>query len=485
MVSNSRKESFASTETPWDLSWEAVFAALRPASNEVNLYKSIISQVEDVLNGAHKPLYLVPGGSFGKKTLTTGENKLQLFAVYDDFEPDNYFEVYLKPILAALKSASVFSDLKENGLAVVFNKDGIEVRILAAGVLYGGPKDLLLPLKENEKQSGELLPDVLRGQQIAREVHVETTCGVLRSQIIAIQSPMYHDMVRAAKKWRSTCDFMSAADTPGDYLIELLMLEAFTGAPCMPRGPDLYSTIMRRFLSLAATQCGTGSDVMADDSMPKSMLWWDRYYNRGTIDLCIAKGMLDAGRSDLCSIIVVDPAVPFVNVARSVPDWSEVRRCARESLSSFQNTDLLDSLSHRLKALSEGMHDTVTGMQNQIETLQRLVNSPRRWSGAIQFNEVHMNNDAWTKVIEVELQTVKWRINARKARTEGTGYTSCVDISLQRIGKKLERTVDVDVLFRGGTSNLVFEPNVDHVLICRRSEIVRNRDYAVQVTVVG
>ncbi|PXF46404.1 hypothetical protein BWQ96_03798 [Gracilariopsis chorda] len=485
MVSNTLQEHSASTETSWGLPWEDVFAALRPSPDEINLYKSIISQVEDVLKDAHLPHNLFPGGSFGKKTLTTGENKLQLFSIYDDFQPDNYFEVHLKPMMAALKSANVFSDLKENGLAAVFNKDGIEVRILAAGVLYGGPKDLLLPLKENEKQSGEVLPDILRGQQIAREVHVETTCGVLRSQVIANQCPLYHDMVRSAKKWRSTCDFISSADMPGDYLIELLMLEAFTGAPCMPRGPGLYSTTMRRFLSLAAAQCGSGSDVMADDSMPKSMLWWDRYYNRGTIDLCMAKGLLDVGRSDLCSIIVVDPAVPFVNVARSVPDWSEMRKCARDSLSSFQNTDLLDSLDHRLRALSEGMLDTVNGMRNQIEALQLLVNSPRRWSGAIQFNEVHMNSDAWTKVMEVELQTVKWRINARKARTEGTGYTSCVDISLQRIGKKLERTIDVDVLFRGGTSNLVFDADVDHVLICRRSEIVRNRDYSIQVTIVG
>ncbi|KAI0558108.1 2'-5'-oligoadenylate synthase [Gracilaria domingensis] len=465
MVSNLHLEPDASNETPWGLSWAELFTTLRPSQEEAAVVKSIISQVEDVLKIADLSHDLRPGGSFGKKTMLKGDNVVYIYSIQQDFRPQDYFESHLKPILVALKADKRFVELKESGYAAVFNANGMEV--------------------SSEKDSSRVLPDVARGHQLARDVHVETSCSILRMQTIANQAPLYHDLVRVAKKWRSTSDFMSRADTPGDYLIELLMLEAFTGAPCMPHGPELYGIIFRRFLSLAATQCGSGSDVMADDSMPKSMLWWDRYFNRGVIDMCMAKGMLDVRRSDLCSIIVVDPAAPFVNVARSVPDWTEMRRCARESLSSFQNTDLLDSLQDKVQALTEGMREAISGMQNQLETLQRLANAPRRWSGVVQFNEVHMNNETWTTVMDVELHTIPWRLYARKARTDGTGYMTCVDISLQMMGKKLEQTMDVDVSFRGGTSNLAFGPNADHVLICRRSEIVRNRDYTMQITVIG
>ncbi|CAN8072268.1 unnamed protein product [Agarophyton chilense] len=486
MVSNTYLDSNGSKETPWGLSWTELFAALHPSHEETMALKSIISQVEDVLKNANLSYDLQPGASYGKKTMMKGDGELHLYAIQQDFQPENYFEKHLKPILEALKSDKRFADIKENGFAVAFYTNGIEVRLYAAGILYGGPKDLLLPAKEVEKQSSQILPEMARGHQLARDVHVETSCSVLRVRVIANQAPLYHDLVRVAKRWRSTSDFMSKADTPGDYLIELLMLEAYTGAPCMPPGSELYGIIFRRFLSLAATQCGSGSDIMADDSMPKSMLWWDRYFNRGVIDMCMAKGMLDVSRNTLCSIIVVDPAVPFINVARSLPDWTEMRKCARESLSSFQNTDLIDSLQEKVQALTEGMREAITDMRTEIEFLQRLAMSPRRWSGVVQFNEVHMNSETWTTVIEVELQTIPWRVNARKARTEGTGYMTCVDISLQMMGKKkLEQALDVDVLFRGGTSNLVFDPNVDHVLICKRSEIVRNRDYAMQITVIG
>lgn len=476
-------KSSSSPETLWGLSWRSLFASLRPTPDEIAVYESIISEVKNVLAKAHLPHDIQPGGAFGKGNMQKGDKTLFLYSIHTPFIAANYSDVYLNPIVNTLLSVSSFTDLKETALAVVFNASGVKVHLSAAGIFYGGPKDLLLPLNQAMRKPSLEGSDFAHIIQEASDVQIHTTCAVLRTQFIGSHPPLYHDLVRVAKKWRSECQFSSAAITPGDYLIELLMLEAFKGAPCLPHATDLYATILRRFFSLAATKSGSGSDVMADDSMPKSMLWWDSFYNRGAIDLCIAKGLVDVNRNDKCSVIIIDPTAPFVNVARSIPDWTELRNHATESLMNFQNTGLLDTLKDRLQVLSVGMQATISRMQNQLENLHHLEVSPRRWSGTIQFNEAHINSDTWTSIADIKLRTILWRMNVRKARMEG--YSTCVDISIQMIGERLQRPIDVDVLFRGGTINLVFDENVDHVLIAKRSEVVRNRDYPVQITVIA
>jgi hypothetical protein len=64
------------------------------------------------------------------------------------------------------------------------------------------------------------------------------------------------------------------------------------------------------------------------------------------------------------------------------------------------------------------------------------------------------------------------------------GYTQTVDLSLQVVGP-VPRQLDVDVNYRGVESRLKFDDSTDHVLIARRSEVVRNRDYTLQITVIS
>lgn len=455
--------------------------------------------VDDALRaGGVSYVSLDAGGSFGKGTSLADESSLDLYAQFGpSFSPASYYDRYLQPMLDALSKAkgARFADLSDRGLAVHFSFEGVSVRLFAAGELLGGPKELLLmegrsrsgaertPRQSVDEKSGDL------GELSAveeRGVHVETTCALLRVRFIAMQSPLYKDMVRVAKKWRKECKFMSRENVPGDYLLELLMLEAYLGAPAVPPSSDVYATIFRRFLSLASAQSGSGSDVVADDAMPRLFLSWPVLYNQGAIDQSIARGLLRTeGRGDRCSLVVVDPAVPFANVATTVADWGEMRSFARDSLSHFQNSELLEQLQIKLSALTEGMEEVITGMQRKLDHLQSLEESPRRWSGTIQFKEAHMNSENWSTVTEVQLRTITWRINARQARTDGVGYSKVIDISLQMLGKPLTRIIDVDVNFRTGTSNLVFDPNHDHVLIATKSEVIRNRDYPIQITIVA
>lgn len=460
---------------------------------------SLVGMVDDALRaGSVSYVSLEVGGSFGKGTSLSGETSLDLYAQFGpSFSPASYYDAHLQPMFDALSKAkgARFADLSDRGLAVHFSFEGVSVRLFAAGKLPGGPKELLLmegrgrngtertPEKSVDGMSGKLgeLPAVEE-----RGVHVETTCALLRVQFIGMQAALYKDMVRVAKKWRNECKFMSRENVPGDYLLELLMLEAFLGAPAAPPSPDAYATIFRRFLSLASAQSGSGSDVVADDAMPRLFLSWPVLYNQGTIDQSIARGLLRTeGRGDRCSFVVVDPAVPFANVATTVADWGEMRLFARDSLSHFQNSELLEQLQTKLTTLTEGMEEIITGMQRKLDHLQSLEESPRRWSGTIQFKEAHIHSENWTAVTEVQLRTITWRINARQARTEGVGYSKTIDISLQMIGKPLTRTIDVDVNFRTGTSNLVFDPAHDHVLIATKSEVLRNRDYPIQITIVA
>lgn len=501
------------SETPWGLTWADLLKSLRPVRAENERFDGIVRQIRDALNfGGVEHDRVVAGSAYGKQTMVRGDRKLDVFVVFEtSFDPARYLDAHLKPVFDALvqSKGSPFVDVEDKGLAVHFIVDDVECRVFAAGVLNGGPKDLLLPAPSvlpPSSSSTSLMSDPSGSSSAIefapngygkggasyitadeRAVHIETTCALHRIDLIRLQCPLFKDMARVAKKWRSSCNFMRRSDAPGDYLIELLMLEAYHGAAHAVPSPDLYAAIFRRFLALVSSQSGTGSDVLAAADMPKSFLSWTTFYNQGAIDHCIAKGLLklDNSRSELCSLVVVDPAVPFVNVAETVKDWGEIRKLARESLSHFQNTEIVEVLQTRLQTFSTGVEETLKSMQTRLDTLQWLEESPRRWSGVVQFKDPHMSGDAWAIVMEVELRRLKWRLNARCARSEGVGYNSVIDVSLQLMSKPLTRSIDVDVNFRNTTSQLVFDPNTDHVLVARRSEVIRNRDYNVQITIVA
>ena len=307
----------------------------------------------------------------------------------------------------------------------------------------------------------------------------------MRARCLRYQSPLFHDMCRVAKKWRSSAEFLTPNDTPGDYLLELIMLHCVQSAPIMELGDKLYAFIYRRFLTLLSGNTAK-SGVLPIESAPRTFFSWEICYPRSVLDEAIARGLLELSRSDLCNLVIVDPAVPFVNVAKTVPDWGEIRHNARQSLANFQNKELLESLQTRMVALSQGMSETVSRLQHKIEALEMMESSPRRWSGTVQFTEAHISSDAWVTVMEVELRTILWRLNARKARSpEQSSYGTNIDLSLQMLDKNLNRTLDVDVNFRAGITNLVFDDKVNHVMIAKRSEVVRNRDYPLQITIVA
>ena len=95
-----------------------------------------------------------------------------------------------------------------------------------------------------------------------------------------------------------------------------------------------------------------------------------------------------------------------------------------------------------------------------------------------------MRSDAWVSVCAMEMRCFLWRFNARNARSEIVGYRAVVDPSLMCLAER-ERVLDVDVGFRGHVANLSFGEKNEHVLIAKRSEVVKNRDYALQGTIIG
>lgn len=476
------------TETPWGLKWADLLTSLRPTKNQNSLFQSIVEQVDVALRRAGlKPDRVIAGGAYGKQTLSRSENALDIFAVFEEqFQATNYLDAHLKPMMSALTVGErvPFVNVEERGLAVNFTVEGIKCRLMAAGVLQGGPKDLLLDFKPRDARAINGAQPCLSTE--AREIHIETTCAVARMEFIRMQPPVYKDMVRVAKKWRDSSEFTTAAEAPGDYLMELVMLEAFQSAPASSPSPDFYATILRRFLATMSSQSGSGSDVVASSDMPKTMLTWTTFYNQGAIDYCIARGLLRMKEvdSELRSLCVVDPAVPFIDVASTVPDWGEIRKCARESLSHFQNTEMVEVLRNKLHSFSVSVEETLKSLRGKLSTLESIEASPRRWSGTVQFTELHISGDSWAPVLDLELRCLKWRINARRARSDNTGYSRVVDVSLQVL-EPLSRTIDVDVKFQTVSSQLVFGPNAEHVLVARRSEVLRNRDYVMQITVVA
>jgi hypothetical protein len=493
-----RAAASSASETPWGQSWAEVVSALRPTAAENARLGAIVARVADALRTAVPPVpvaRVVAGGPFGKGTHARGSDAittlLPMYAVFEDaFEPADYFEHHLRPLFDAISATndSPFVNVEDRGLAVHFVSDGIQCRLYAAGLLYGGPKDLLL-LREEETPAKQRANGSASGGIALdpRGVHAETSAALLRLDLIRAQPPLYKDMVRIARKWVSSCDILLSTCVPGDYLLELLMMEAFHGAAAAAApSPDLFTAIFRRFLALVSSESGTGSEVLAASDMPKSFLCWTTYYSRGTIDHCIAKGhlVIDNRDNDACSLVIVDPAVPYIDVARTVTDWSELRALARGSLAHFQNTEMIQVLDGRLKTLSATMERTVALLQNKIENLEMIERAPRRWSSTIQFRESHLTSDAWVVIVEMELRCLLWKVHARRPRGETSGYSQDVDLSLQVVGT-LPRQLDVDVNYRGQESRLKFDDSTDHVLIARRSEVVRNRDYSLQITVIS
>lgn len=514
------KSAGAASETPWGQPWAALLSDLRPTLAEDCKLRIILRRIETALRASDNlPVArVVAGGPFGKGTHCRGRSctSLDVYAVFDSgrFDPADYYSAVLKPIFEAIKAAD-FANAEDRGLAIEFVADGVEVRLFGAGVLYGGAKDLLLPSKgavggsSGEKHgapgattsaaaaAGGMTGGLANGAPglsgdgsgltlDPAQVHAETSCGVLRVDFIRAQCPLYKDMVRVGKKWRDGTDFMVPGAAMGDYLIELLMMEAFHGAGAAEPSPDLYSSIFRRFLALVATQSGTGSEAIAADTMPTTFLVWTTYYNRATVDHCLARGLLKIDNADATldgnALVVVDPAVPYVNVARTVTEWGELRVAARESLAAFQSTEMVEILDVRLQTFSEKVSKTLGALSAKLEHLQEVERAPRRWTGHIQIRDVHLNSDAWAPVAEMELRCLKWILHARRPRMEGTGYTQVVDVSLQLVGD-ITRQMDVDVSFRGSIVQIKFDENNDHALVARRSEVMRNRDYALQVTI--
>lgn len=482
------KSGGSGSETPWGQPWTEVLADLRPSAAGDAKLRNVARRIEDALRVSDIPgVRLVVGGAYGKGTHTRGAPaRLDAYAVFEDgFKASDYFEGCLRWLLKAMQATEGdFVNVEDHGLAVEFVTDGVECRLFGAGVLYGGVKDLLLDgagkrAGGDENGGSGPTPD-------PRDVHMETTCGVLRVELIRSQCPLYKDMVRVAKKWRDGCEFMVSGGSPGDYLVELLMLEAFHGAPAAPPSPDLYSAIFRRFLALVATQTGTGSDVIAADAMPRTFLTWTTYYNRATVDHCLAKGLLTVDNRgstlDGSALVVVDPAVPYVNVAATLTEWGDLRAAARESLASFQATEMVEVLDVRLQSFSEKVSKTLGALSSKLEQLEEVERAPRRWTGTFQFRDAHLSGDAWTAVVEMELRCLRWILHARRPRNETSGYSQLVDVSLQVVGE-VPRQLDVDVSFRGAITQLKFDGDTDHVLVARRSEVMRNRDYQLQVTV--
>lgn len=490
------------SETPWGLPWAALFTSLRPTRSHMQFIDSIIEQIRLALARANiEPDRFLAGGPAGRGTQSAGDMTLELYAVFSEgFQARTYVDAYLQPFIAALKldSKAPFSNIEENGLSVLFHVSGVDVRLFAAGELYAGAKELLLPpstdantvLLSASPSNAPEKPEIAGGGANAilsvREVHVQTTCAVMRTEFLAMQPRMYKDMVRVARKWRDSLKYTRTDSVPCDLLLELVMLEAFQGAPAARASADAYAAVFRRFLALLASQSAADGALAGAVDQPATFLAWTTLYNRGAIDHCVAHRMLHNHRGD-AHLCVLDPAAPFIDVADTVADWTETRRFARDSLVHFQNTELVEALQAKLNHFSVSVEETLNLMRERIENLQNVEASPRRWSGNIQFNEVHLSTETWSRVFELELRCLKWRINVRRARSDTTGYARTADVSLQIIGLKerLRRTIDVDVHFQGHTAQLVYGPECDHVLIAKRSEILRNRDYAMQITIVA
>lgn len=466
------------SETPWGLSWKALLSSLRPTPAELSHLDGIVKVIHDALKTADINLArLEVGGDHGTGTMMSGSSSLQLYAIFNSFNPYDYFQTHLQPLTDAISEIHPRpSSITQRGLSVTGVIDDVPFSLFACTDLYVGPAQLAtIPSTPSVSSPTD-----------ARNVHLQTSCSVLRSSMLRTQPLLYKDMVRVAQKWISTTDIVSDMDKPSSYLLQLLMLAAVRSAPVQHPSPELYDNIMRKFYTLIGTSCLSGEGIVADASMSSMFLWWPFFYDRHVVDWCISISLLQScERESSCPLIIVDIAAPFVNVARSLPNWSELRRVAREAMVMFEKKDVIQTLEDRMQSITDRFKDSVDMLQNQLTELQVIEEAPRRWTGIIQFTESHMNSDKWTSVIEVTLRNCVWRVNVRRSRTEGIGYSTMVDLSLQKLGVPLTRTLDVDVTFRTTTSYLAFDEDNDHAFLQKRSEVIRSRDYPLQITVIA
>lgn len=465
-------------ETPWGMSWHNLIESLRPSPALVTRLISITDHLRKVLSTiTPAPDRIVLGGPFGAGTMSSSNPSLHLYAVFDSFDPDNYFATHLNAINEALSDMKPRpSSIRQNGLAVTCAIDDVPVSVFAAGDFPCGPAQLLdIPSTPPPSSTTE-----------ARTVHLETTCAILRSTALRIQPQLFKDMVRVVSKWLSGVEFLTASDVPNHYLVQLLVLQAVRTSSSRKPSPELYSSIMRTFLSLASSSSTTTNPIISNPTTPATFLWWPFYYDRHLVDWCISNFLLVSSPENTATspLVIVDIAAPFVNVANSLRDWSELRRAARDALRFFEHRDTVQKLQDRLKTVTDGFQEAVDTLKEKVGQLQLVEQSPRRWSGSIQFTENHLNSDQWCTVMEVKLRTILWRVNARRARVENVGYGAMIDLSLQMVGPPLSRNIDVDVVFRSSTAYIVFDKSSDHVFLQKRSEVVRNRDYPLQITVI-
>lgn len=485
------------TETPWGVTWKELLPTLRPTPEHASTVAAIIDEVRIALARAEiTPSRVIAGGCVGRGTHSAGDTTLALYAVFDDaFDATRYLDAYLRPFIAALSatpsgaSHCPFTGVEERGLSVLFCMKGMDVRLFAAGVLYSGPKQLLLmndttniaqSTQRNDKKEGITMTP--------REVHVQTSCEVLRTLFLAAQPPLYKDLVRVARKWRDGLEFESENERPSDLLIEMIMLEAFesiTACTGVPK-PDVYASAFRRFLTTLAAQPASGSHIIGGIEQPKTFLSWPTLYNQGAIEWSRTNGLMVTRKSD-ADLIVIDPAVPYLDIGQNVTEWIPLRRYARSTLEHFQSSELVEALQAKLAHFSVSVEETLSALRARVDALNAVECSARRWSGSVAFSEVHLASDTWVKVELLELRTFKWHINVRRSRSDTTGYSRTADVSLQIVGlrEQLKRTIDVDVSFQGHTAQLVFGPGVDHVSIVKRSEILRNKKYTMQITVIA
>lgn len=468
-----------SPETPWGLSWDQLIKSLRPSQAQINRLIHLTDHIRKALSTIRPaPDRIVPGGAFGAGTLSASDLSLHLYAVFEPFDPAKYFDTHLKSINDALTDLKPRpSSIRQNGLAVTCVIDDIPVSVYAAADFPCGPAQLL-EIAHAPPPSSTIE---------ARTVHLETTCAILRSAALRIQPQLFKDMVRVVTKWLSGVEFLSSTDVPNHYLVQLLVLQAVRSTSTRKPSPELYSSVMRTFLSLASSSSTTKDPIIADSSMPATFLWWPFYYDRHLVDWCIAKMLMTPSpdKSASSPLVIVDIAAPFVNVADSLRDWSEFRRASRDALRLFEHRDTIQKLQDRLKTVTDGFEETMKTLKGKVDELELLEQSPRRWSGSVQFTEQHMNSDQWCTVMEVRLRTILWRVNARRARVENVGYSTMIDLTLQMLGPAPSHSIDVDVMFRSSTAYLLFDKNTDHAFLQKRSEVVRNRDYPLQITVIA
>lgn len=434
-----------STETPWGLTWTDLIASLQFPPEATKTVTAIADEVTTLLAGADIAHTIQIAGSHGCGTALPMDRDLYIIAKLPSFDHINYHATHIQPMLAALKPLSP----RQESIYVTFSHTDFTVFLSAAGDLYHGPESLLTTPQDQ------------------LEILLRTSCEPLRADMVRLHSPLARDMCRVAKKWLSEGGFLPGEHCLSDYLTELLMLHAMREAP---HSTKPYSDIFREFLSLLSGASGV-----------RTFLMWEWYYPRRAVDDAMAKGLVQLPKGG--NIVIIDPAAPCMNLAADI-DWIDVRAYARKSLDNMQSTELVETLQLRLAALTKGVEESISGLQRQVVELESLSSAPRRWSGVVQFGEACMCGDAWTMVTEAELRGVIWRVNARQARGEVGGYSGLVDVSLQALGR-VKHTIDVDVHFRGGVTNLVFDDKIDHVLIAKKSEVVRNRDYPLQITIIS